>query len=148
MTMAESPARWVLADGWAHLLASERPGGVLVARCGHSLSRGVLQHHRLPSRELCVTCVSAYLLPEPVFSRTSIGRRLSAPGLAPGDRSDPAFSETPADRRLSPAPTASGSWWSAGSRPIERSSPMTAEKSHRFALTGSDPEGRNRTIIL
>jgi hypothetical protein len=25
---------------------------------------------------------------------------------------------------------------------------MTAEKSHRFALTGSDPEGRNRTIIL
>ncbi|MDQ3764254.1 MAG: hypothetical protein M3460_22540 [Actinomycetota bacterium] len=26
--------------------------------------------------------------------------------------------------------------------------PTTAEKSHRFALTGSDPEGRNRTIIL
>jgi hypothetical protein len=25
---------------------------------------------------------------------------------------------------------------------------MTAEKSHRFALTGSDPEGCNRTIIL
>jgi hypothetical protein len=25
---------------------------------------------------------------------------------------------------------------------------MTAEKSRRFALTGSDPEGRNRTIIL
>jgi hypothetical protein len=25
---------------------------------------------------------------------------------------------------------------------------MTAEKSHRFALTGRDPEGRNRTIIL
>jgi hypothetical protein len=25
---------------------------------------------------------------------------------------------------------------------------MTAEKSHRFVLTGSDPEGRNRTIIL
>jgi hypothetical protein len=25
---------------------------------------------------------------------------------------------------------------------------MTAEKSHRFALTGHDPEGRNRTIIL
>lgn len=25
---------------------------------------------------------------------------------------------------------------------------MTVEKSHRFALTGSDPEGRNRTIIL
>jgi hypothetical protein len=25
---------------------------------------------------------------------------------------------------------------------------MTAEKSHRFALTGSDPESRNRTIIL
>ena len=25
---------------------------------------------------------------------------------------------------------------------------MTAEKSHRFALTGQDPEGRNRTIIL
>lgn len=25
---------------------------------------------------------------------------------------------------------------------------MTAEKSHRFAITGKDPEGRNRTIIL
>ena len=25
---------------------------------------------------------------------------------------------------------------------------MTAEKSHRFALTGRDPEGSNRTIIL
>ncbi|MGH3602219.1 MAG: hypothetical protein ACRDQH_18395 [Pseudonocardiaceae bacterium] len=25
---------------------------------------------------------------------------------------------------------------------------MTAERSHRFALTGQDPEGRNRTIIL
>ncbi len=25
---------------------------------------------------------------------------------------------------------------------------MTAEKSRRFALTGRDPEGRNRTIIL
>ncbi len=25
---------------------------------------------------------------------------------------------------------------------------MTAEQSRRFALTGSDPQGRNRTIIL
>ena len=25
---------------------------------------------------------------------------------------------------------------------------MTAEQSHRFALTGQDPKGRNRTIIL
>ncbi len=25
---------------------------------------------------------------------------------------------------------------------------MTAEKSRRFALTGQDPEGRNRTIIV
>ncbi len=25
---------------------------------------------------------------------------------------------------------------------------MNAEQSHRFALTGQDPEGRNRTIIL
>jgi hypothetical protein len=25
---------------------------------------------------------------------------------------------------------------------------MTAEQSRRFALTGQDPEGRNRTIIL
>jgi hypothetical protein len=25
---------------------------------------------------------------------------------------------------------------------------MTVEQSHRFALTGQDPEGRNRTIIL
>jgi hypothetical protein len=31
---------------------------------------------------------------------------------------------------------------------IERFTPMTAEKSHRFALTGHDLEGRNRTIIL
>lgn len=25
---------------------------------------------------------------------------------------------------------------------------MTAERSHRFAITGQDPEGRNRTLIL
>jgi hypothetical protein len=25
---------------------------------------------------------------------------------------------------------------------------MTADQSHRFALTGHDPEGRNRTLIL
>jgi hypothetical protein len=25
---------------------------------------------------------------------------------------------------------------------------MTADQSHRFALTGQDPEGRNRTIII
>ncbi len=25
---------------------------------------------------------------------------------------------------------------------------MTTEKSHRFAITGQDPEGRNRTMIL
>jgi hypothetical protein len=25
---------------------------------------------------------------------------------------------------------------------------VTAEQSHRFAITGKDPEGRNRTIIL
>ncbi|MGH7486245.1 MAG: hypothetical protein ACREMY_11700 [bacterium] len=25
---------------------------------------------------------------------------------------------------------------------------MTADRSHRFALTGHDPEGRHRTIIL
>ncbi len=25
---------------------------------------------------------------------------------------------------------------------------MTAERSHRFALTGHDPEGRSRTLIL
>ncbi|MBV9161609.1 MAG: hypothetical protein JO281_08675 [Pseudonocardiales bacterium] len=25
---------------------------------------------------------------------------------------------------------------------------MTAERSHRFVLTGCDPDGRNRTIIL
>jgi hypothetical protein len=37
--------------------------------------------------------LSAYLLPDPVFSRTAIGRRLSVPALAHGDRSDPAFSK-------------------------------------------------------
>lgn len=26
--------------------------------------------------------------------------------------------------------------------------PVTAEQSHRFVLTGKDPEGRNRTIIV
>jgi hypothetical protein len=25
---------------------------------------------------------------------------------------------------------------------------VTADKSHRFAITGKDPEGRNRTIIM
>ena len=46
--MAEYSPRWVLIDGWAHLLANDFQGG-LVARCGHPLSRGVLQHRRLPS---------------------------------------------------------------------------------------------------
>jgi hypothetical protein len=89
--VAESAARWVLlADGRAHLLAGDRPGGVLVARCGHSLSRGVLQHERLPSRYLCETCFCVYLLPESVFSRTPAGRRLSeAPDSAPGGQSAP-----------------------------------------------------------
>lgn len=33
--------------------------------------------------------------------------------------------------------------------PMSSAEPMmTAEKSHRFALTGFDPEGRNRTLIL
>jgi hypothetical protein len=54
------------------------------------LSRGVLQHARLPSSKLCVACFSAYLLPEPVFSRTPIGRRLSdVCESAPGGRSVP-----------------------------------------------------------
>ncbi|HET9118388.1 MAG TPA: hypothetical protein VFN75_10030 [Pseudonocardiaceae bacterium] len=38
--VVESAARWVLlTDGWVHLLTDDRPGGVLMARCGHSLSR-------------------------------------------------------------------------------------------------------------
>ncbi|MGH3898976.1 MAG: hypothetical protein ACRDTA_12155 [Pseudonocardiaceae bacterium] len=64
-TVSGPPARWVLAGGRAHLLAGERPGGVLVARCGHRLPMGVLQHERLPSRYLCQECFTAYLLPEP-----------------------------------------------------------------------------------
>ena len=33
--------------------------------------------------------------------------------------------------------------------PVSSAEPMvTAEKSHRFVLTGSDPDGCNRTIIL
>jgi hypothetical protein len=55
-----------------------------MARCGHPLPREVLQHERLPSRHLCQECFTAHLLPEPVFSQTPIGRRLSAPGLADG----------------------------------------------------------------
>lgn len=63
--------------------------GVLVAHCGYPLFRGVLQHDRLPSRDLCVTCLSVYLLPEPVFSRTPISRWLSAPNSVPDGRSAP-----------------------------------------------------------
>lgn len=41
-----------------------------------------------------------------------------------------------------------GDAWSVGLPMSGAEPPMTAEKSHRFALTGSDPEGRNRTLIL
>jgi hypothetical protein len=89
--VAKNAARWVLlTDGRAHLLAGDRPGAVLMARCGHPLTWGVLQHERLPSRYLCETCFSAYLLPESVFSRTPAGRRLSeAPDSTPGGQSAP-----------------------------------------------------------
>lgn len=87
--MAEYSPRWVPADGRAHLLANDSPGG-LVARCGHPLSRGVLQHRRLPSRYLCTTCLSAYLLPDPVFSQTPAGHWLrDAPESAPGGQPVP-----------------------------------------------------------
>ena len=48
---------------------------------------------------------------------------------------------------------AAGSASSPGPEPGLRGAPtwwwsVTAECSHRFALTGQDPEGRNRTIIL
>lgn len=33
-------------------------------------------------------------------------------------------------------------------RPHAEGCAVTAERSHRFALTGKDPEGRNRTLIL
>ena len=65
------PARWVLVGGRVHLLAEERRGGVLVARCGQSLFRGVLLlSEQLPGRDWCVRCISAHLLPAPVFART------------------------------------------------------------------------------
>jgi hypothetical protein len=38
--------------------------------------------------------------------------------------------------------------WPASADIILGPAPMTADQSHRFALTGQDPEGRNRTIIL
>jgi hypothetical protein len=40
--LVSGPARWILADGRAHLLAGDRPGGVLAARCGHPLPLGMV----------------------------------------------------------------------------------------------------------
>ncbi len=94
-------ASWVLcpADGKAHLLAVESAHGVLLTTpCGRSLPSGILQHDRLPSRQLCPECVAAYLLPAPVFARlTPAGRRSSGPVRSPGGQpvSDLAQRRTP-----------------------------------------------------
>jgi single-strand DNA-binding protein len=102
--VAERPPQWVLADGRAHLLADERPEGVLVARCGHPLSRGVLQHERLPSRSLCSTCLSAYLLPEPVFSQTPAG----PPAMPPNQLPAASRSQTPQSPQKGPRSVMAG----------------------------------------
>jgi hypothetical protein len=86
-------AVWVLSptDGKAHLLAVEGANcAPLTTQCGRSLPFGVLQHDRLPSRQLCRDCFAAYLLPAPVFARmTPAGRRLNAPESAPGGQPVP-----------------------------------------------------------
>lgn len=86
-------AAWVLCptDGKAHLLAVEGAHGVLLTtQCGRSLPAGILQHDRLPSRQLCPECVAAYLLPAPVFARmTPAGRRSSGPVRSPGGQPVP-----------------------------------------------------------
>jgi hypothetical protein len=86
-------ASWVLCptDGKAHLLAVEGAHGVvLTTQCGRSLPSEILQHDRLPSRQLCPECVAAYLLLAPVFARmTPAGRRSSAPVRSPGGQPVP-----------------------------------------------------------
>lgn len=59
--MNDPPARWVLVGGRVHLLAGDRPSGVLVACCGSPLPLGVLQHERLPGRHLCQECFHGVL---------------------------------------------------------------------------------------
>lgn len=115
-------AWWVLSptDGKTHLLAGESPGETLATQCGQPLPSGVLQHDRLPSRQLCPECFAAYLLPpDPVFARqTPAGCRLSAPESTPGGqpvppscrsaahggdpspRERPRWARCPADQRL------------------------------------------------
>lgn len=86
-------AWWVLSpnDGKVPLLAIESPHGALITtQCRQSLPSGILQHDRLPSRQLCRECVAAYLLPAAVFARmTPAGRRSSGPVKSPGGQPVP-----------------------------------------------------------
>jgi hypothetical protein len=86
-------ASWVHSphDGTVHLLAIESPhGALLTTPCRQSLPSGIVQHDRLPSRQLCRECVAAYLLPAAVFARlTPAGRRSSGPVRSPGGQPVP-----------------------------------------------------------
>lgn len=71
--------------------ASGIPTGFGHQRQPRALPSGILQHDRLPSRQLCRECFAAYLLSAPVFARlTPAGRRPSAaPSESPGGQPVP-----------------------------------------------------------
>jgi hypothetical protein len=88
--------QWAISptDGRTHVLlpVSDRPLGMLQARCGHLLPQGLALHECLPGLRLCVTCLWCYLVPASAFPRTiPAGRRLrDAPESTPGGQPVPA----------------------------------------------------------
>jgi hypothetical protein len=81
--------QWAISptDGRTHVLlpVSDRPLGMLQARCGHLLPQGVALHECLPGLLLCVRCLWWDLVPAPAFPGTiPAGRRLrDAPESTP-----------------------------------------------------------------
>ncbi|MDQ3765504.1 MAG: hypothetical protein M3460_29915 [Actinomycetota bacterium] len=62
-----------------------------MTKCQQPLPADVLLHNHLPSRHLCQECVTAYLLPHPVFARQAPAARRSSdtPESAPGGQPVP-----------------------------------------------------------
>src|SRR5262245_59308907 len=88
-----------------------------MTQCHQSLQADVLRHDPLLSRHLCQECITAYLLPHPVFARQApAGHRSSttpdvAPGgqpvpdppvtdLPPPEASPPSWAQCPVDQHL------------------------------------------------
>jgi hypothetical protein len=122
--------QWAISptDGRTHVLlpVSDRPPGMLQARCGHLLPQGVALHECLPGLRLCVTCLWCYLVPASAFPRTTpAGRRLrDAPESTPGGQPVPApalrWAPCPLDGEPAPACPGAGKYRGHGSASAAR----------------------------